>query len=172
MWGEYFFRGSAGFGTPADAVKADEPINRTVRLFWFSGLVAAGCAGVVGRCRPANIGQLRPDHFARDHEFDAAVLLPACRGIVRGHGRRFAESLRRQDIAALDPCVSRYSRTESARCSDSRWLYASLPTLSVWPSTSIIKPGMREYDAATRASFSRATGRSVYLPYRTARRTC
>ena len=66
-------------------------------------------------------------------------------------------------ISGLSPCVIRYSRTDSARCSDSRWLYASLPTLSVCPSTSISKPGCERTIPATRASFSRATGRSVYF---------
>ena len=35
------------------------------------------------------------------------------------------------------PWLDRYAATLFARFSDSCWLYASLPTLSVWPATSM-----------------------------------
>jgi unsaturated chondroitin disaccharide hydrolase len=115
---------SAGFSAPATDV---------------DGLCYCGVVGVVvvlDRMSLSLVPITSPDTTSSTRRFccrPAAVSLPTA-GIVSPNP--FAVT----DVEGT-PCETRYSRTESARCSESRWLYASPPTLSVWPSTSIRRPG-------------------------------
>ena len=163
MWGEYYFVEALDSALRQMQNKGGRSDQRTVRLFRFSGLVAAGCAGVSWEVssreyRIASSRSLLPKPRVR--RAGSAGGLRQYRSL---RPVSFPQSPSHVRMSGLRPCVMRYSRTEFARCSESRWLYASLPTLSVWPSTSISKPGCESTIPATRASFSRATGRSVYF---------
>src|SRR5215204_2610680 len=102
-------------------------------LFCTDGARAKRAADSNPRAQVGN--QLRDRYKAplHLHQLDAAIVLPALGRVVRRDGFRSAEAFG-DEASAVENLSIRYCRTAAARCSESVWLLAAAPTLSVCPS--------------------------------------